>query len=136
MIATGRIYPSARIYAEQIGTNSHIIYYNGAMIREIGKEPLYTAALDTGLIRRIAVFCRERDLYLQMYHEDQIVVEKICEKTLVDPDSKVTDIVEIGDLTKAQLFPSSKMMIFDTPERLRQVRKELNQQFSEEISIP
>ena len=64
VIATGRIYPSAKIYAEQLGTKSHIICYNGAMIREIGKEPLYTAELDPDLIRRIAVFCRERDLYL------------------------------------------------------------------------
>lgn len=135
VIATGRIYPSAKIYAEQLGTKSHIICYNGAMIREIGKEPLYTAELDPDLIRRIAVFCRERDLYLQMYHEDRIVVEKICDKTLADPDSKVTDIVEIGDLTKAELFPSPKMMIFDAPEKLNQIRRELDHLFSDELYI-
>lgn len=48
VIATGRIYPSARIYAEQLGTKSHIICYNGAMIREIGKETLIYCRIGSG----------------------------------------------------------------------------------------
>ena len=71
------------------------------------------------------VFCRERGLYLQMYDEDHIVVDKICESTLIDPDSKVTGIREIGDLTKAELRPSPKMMILDDPKRIPAIRRDL-----------
>ena len=63
------------------------------------------------------------------------MVEKICDKTLADPDSKVTDIVKIGDLTKAELFPSPKMMIFDAPEKLNQIHRELDQLFLNELYI-
>ena len=48
---------------------------------------------------------------------------------------EVTDIVEIGDLTKAELFPSPKMMIFDAPEKLNQIHRELDQLFLNELYI-
>ena len=60
-----------------------------------------------------------------MYDEDHIVVDKICESTLIDPDSKVTGIREIGDLTKAELRPSPKMMILDDPKRIPAIRRDL-----------
>ena len=60
-----------------------------------------------------------------MYDEDHIVVDKICESTLIDPDSKVTGIREIGDLTKAELRPSPKMMILDDPEKIPAIRRDL-----------
>ena len=133
VIATGRIYPSAKIYAELLGTDCPIICYNGAMIRKIGENPLYAAELNTDLMHRIALFCKERGLYLQMYDEDDIVVKEICDATLVDPDSKVTDIREIGDLSAAELHPSPKMMILDEPERLKEIRKEMDALFGNEL---
>ena len=102
-----------------------MICYNGAVIRRAGQPPLYSASLSVGLMKRIAFFCRERGLYLQMYDEDHIVVDKICESTLIDPDSKVTGIREIGDLTKAELRPSPKMMILDDPKRIPAIRRDL-----------
>lgn len=135
VIATGRIYPSAKIYAEEIGTECPIICYNGAMIRENREGILFSAGLSPALIHQIAVFCKQNDLYLQLYSEDKIVVEKICDKTLADPDSKVTDIIEIGDLTKGKLDPSPKMMIFDDPTRLKVIQQELENRFSDQLYI-
>lgn len=135
VIATGRIYPSAKIYAEEIGTKCPIICYNGAMIRENREGILFSAGLSPALIHQIAVFCKQNDLYLQLYSEDKIVVEKICDKTLADPDSKVTDIIEIGDLTKGELDSSPKMMIFDDPTRLKVVQQELENRFSDQLYI-
>lgn len=135
VIATGRIYPSAKIYAELIGTDCPIICYNGAMIRKIGEKPLYSAELDTDLMRRVAVFCKERGLYLQMYYEDDIVVKEVCDETLIDPDSKLTNIREIGDLTEAELHPSLKMMILDDPKRLERIREEMDVLFGDELHM-
>lgn len=133
VIATGRIYPSAKIYAQMLNTDCPIICYNGAVIRRIGEEPIWSASLDPGLMRRAALFCKERNLYLQMYSEDDIVVEKICEATLIDPDSKVTSIREIGDLTEAELRPSPKMMILDDPKKIPEIRREMEPFFGEEL---
>ena len=135
VIATGRIFPSAKMYAEMLETDCPIICYNGAMIRKIGEEATFAAELDVELMREIAFFCKERGLYLQMYCEDDIVVEKDCRELRIDPDSKVTGIRFIGDLTTAELKPSPKMMILDTPERLREVRKELVEKYDDRLYI-
>ena len=135
VIATGRIYPSAKLYAGRVGSGCPIICYNGAMIRRIGEKPLYTEQLDPGLMHRIALFCKERDLYLQMYDQDDIVVEKICEATLADPDAEMTEIRVIRDLTKAELAPSPKMMILDDPGKIVSIERELKHDFGEELYI-
>ena len=135
VIATGRIFPSAKMYAEMLGTDCPIICYNGAMIRKIGEEPSFAAEIDVALMREIAVYCRNEGLYLQMYYEDDIVVEKDCKELRIDPDSKVTGIRFIGDLTTAELNPSPKMMILDTPERLATVKKELVEKYGDRLYI-
>ena len=70
MIATGRIFPSAEGYARQLGTDCPIVCYNGAMIRRPGEAATYAAYLDPALMHRVAVYCRERGRYLQMYSND------------------------------------------------------------------
>ena len=135
VIATGRIFPSARIYAEMLGTECPVICYNGAMIRSTEGRTLYSESLSPDILHRMAVFCRERGLYLQLYDDDKIVVEKICSATRIDPDSKVTEIIEAGDLTRAELHPSPKMMILDDPLRIPEIRSEAETLFGEELYL-
>ncbi len=135
VIATGRIFPSAKMYAQMLETDCPIICYNGAMIRSIGEDPTFAATLDVELMHEISVYCKEQGLYLQMYYEDDIVVEKDCRELRIDPDSKVTGIRFIGDLTTAELKPSPKMMILNTPERLAEVQKELVEKYGDRLYI-
>ena len=135
VISTGRIFPSARMYAQRLGTNCPIICYNGAMIREPDGDTIMSVQHSPEDIRQVALFCKKHGLYLQAYAEDDIVVEKTVEKTLIDPDSKTTNIRELGDLTKAELLPSPKMMFFDTPERLAEIRVEFEKEFPDRFYI-
>ena len=135
VIATGRIFPSARSYAALLGSDSPVVCYNGAMIRSPDGGVIRAWQHEPETIREMAAFCRERDLYLQAYAEDEIVVEKTVDKTLADPDSRATAIREMGDLTAADLLPSPKMMIFDTPERLAEIRPELEAAFPDRFYL-
>ena len=125
VIASGRIFPSANQYAAAVGAHAPVICYNGAQVRRTDGSVILSQAHTPEDIHDMAVFCKERGLYLQLYADDEIVVEKTVYETLVDPDSKVTGIREIGDLTTAQHKPSPKMMIFDTKEKLVEVRREI-----------
>lgn len=129
VIATGRIFPSAKQYADRLGSECPIICYNGAMIRtpEGGVIKAYQHSPED--LREIAEFAKEQNLYMQAYAEDEIVVEKTVDKTLYDPDSKATGIREMGDLTTADLMPSPKLMFFDTPERLAEIRPIFEERF-------
>ena len=135
VIATGRIFPSARSYAALLGSDSPVICYNGSMIRSPDGGVIRAWQHDPDTIREMARFCRKRGLYLQAYAEDEIVVEKTVDKTLADPDSKATAIREMGDLTQAELLPSPKMMIFDTPERLAEIRPQLEAAFPDRFYL-
>lgn len=131
VIATGRIFPSARMYAQEISSDCPIICYNGSMIATADGNVIYSRMLDTNVMHEMAVFCREHGLYLQLYSEDRIVIERDCREFRIDPDSRITGFDEVGDLTKAVLKPSPKMMILDTPEHLEQLRPELETRFGE-----
>ena len=135
VIASGRIFPSANQYAIAIGAHAPVICYNGAQIRRTDGSVILSQAHTPEDIHDMAVFCKERGLYLQLYADDEIVVEKTVHETLVDPDAKVTGIREIGDLTIAQHKPSPKMMIFDTKEKLIKVHKEIEELYPGRFSI-
>ncbi|MCQ2452321.1 MAG: Cof-type HAD-IIB family hydrolase [Oscillospiraceae bacterium] len=136
VIATGRIFPSARQYARRLETDCPIICYNGAMIRSPDGAVLAASQHEPEDIRAVAAFCRDHGgLYLQAYAQDDIVVERTVEQTLIDPDSRATAIREMGDLTCAELLPSPKMMILDTPERLAEIRPLLEEAFPDRFYL-
>lgn len=135
-IATGRMYPSAKIVAQALGTKTPIICYNGACLRS--KEdaaPRMLVELDATVQREIVDFCKARGLFLQMYHQDKIIVEQHNEYSRSDPDSQNAEIVEVGDFTKAPLLPTPKMMIYNTPQVISQLETELKAKYKGAVYI-
>lgn len=116
-VATGRCYPSALEAARTIGSDTPVICYNGSLVRR-GGDILSQHFIPTEEIQAVSRFCHEQSLYLQLYHEDVIVVEALCDQTRLDPDLPVVSCREIGDFRTAQLHPTPKMLIVDQPERV------------------
>lgn len=116
IIATGRIFPSAKKYSSIINSNLPILCYNGAVVKTVSENVIFSSAIDVPVIKKIAEYCKENNLYLQLYHDDKIIVEKDCNELRIDPDSKNTDCLFVGDLTKADLKSTPKMMILDKPD--------------------
>lgn len=71
-IATGRMYRAALPVAKALGVDVPIITYNGALIKTVAGEVLYSSYLDPGLVCRMIDYCRERDWYLQIYSQDEL----------------------------------------------------------------
>lgn len=129
-VATGRCYPSALAAAQVIGSDTPIICYNGSLIRR-GDEILSQHFIQPEDIRAVSQFCHEQSLYLQLYHEDVIVVETLCDETRLDPDLPVVSCREIGDFCSAKLHPTPKMLIVDHPERIAGRLTDLTKKFSQ-----
>lgn len=77
MIATtGRPFPGALPWAERLGLDGPIICYQGAEVR----TPDGTKLLDHGVPHDLAMevirFARERDLHIQAYRGDELIVER------------------------------------------------------------
>ena len=127
VIATGRLLNSALKYAKEIGPECKILCYNGSLI--IGSDgcELFSAALSTEIMKKIVVFCEERDLYCQFYKGHKILVEKVSEGTTIDPDLLNTEALEVGDFSNYEFEPSPKAIIVVKPEELLHLQRELSE---------
>jgi Cof subfamily protein (haloacid dehalogenase superfamily) len=116
-LATGRMYPTVRNCALELGLTSPLICYNGALVRDaMGSEPLLYKPLPPDLQQAIIDCGEARGWYLQLYQDDVICAAEIVEETLIDPDVKTTPPVALGKLSEAKLKPSPKMMSICAPE--------------------
>lgn len=73
--ATGRMYTSAKPILRRIGIDAPCIFFNGALIRNPQTdETAYERTLGTDLTSELLAFYRENNWYIQMYHNDKLLV--------------------------------------------------------------
>lgn len=78
ILATGRIFGSARIYARQLGLHSPIITCNGGVIKDLKTgEKLYSKPIDKELCKDIFSILDEGHRYFHFYGETNFYTEKL-----------------------------------------------------------
>ncbi|MDR1471970.1 MAG: Cof-type HAD-IIB family hydrolase [Synergistaceae bacterium] len=75
IINTGRMFASAKRFSAELGLDTSVICYNGAMIRGPRDETLSHMALDMDIARRLLAIFRERNMYVQSYIDDVLLVK-------------------------------------------------------------
>lgn len=122
-LATGRMFPSVQKYARELGLTMPLVTYNGAVVRAAEADtPLFAHLLPVEKMRQVINCCKEHQWYLQLYNDDQIIVEKICDETRIDPDMKNASVTEVGDFLKEDIKPSPKMITVQKPEDIARVK--------------
>ncbi len=77
MIATtGRPFPGALPWARRLGLDGPIICYQGAEIRLLSGEKLLDDGIPHDLAMEVIRFARERNLHIQAYRDDQLIIER------------------------------------------------------------
>ena len=71
-IATGRMYRATLPLAKKLGVDVPLITYNGALIKSVQGEVLYSSFLAPELIHEVIDFCRERGWHVQLFSEDML----------------------------------------------------------------
>ena len=71
-IATGRMYSAALPIAKELGVNVPIITYDGALIKSVEGETLYSNFLTADIILAVTNFFQQKNWYLQNYSEDNL----------------------------------------------------------------
>ena len=79
-ISTGRMFCSARPFAEQLEFEVPLITYGGALVKNAGSgEVLYNRPLEPEVARRVIRFARERRMQINYYllngEDDELYVE-------------------------------------------------------------
>ncbi len=109
-IATGRAYPTVKQIATQIGITAPLICYNGALVKTVDGVLHHEGFLTRKMMNDIIDCGRRMDWYLQLYDEQGLVVDRITDDTLADPDFHTVPCREVGPLHLADLPLSPKIM--------------------------
>lgn len=128
-LSTGRMYPTAARYAEELGIKYPLICYNGAVLRACGETAVYAEPVPLDVQRQVIELCEDRGWYVQLYNDDKIITAISDEHTRRDLDTLENRVLEVGRLSKAELKPSpkltSKCLDGAPEERLRIIKEEL-----------
>jgi Cof subfamily protein (haloacid dehalogenase superfamily) len=137
---TGRPFPGALPWVKHIGLDTPIICYQGAQIRGQNGEMLLDQGIEHGLAMEVIRFARERDLHIQAYSNDDLIVERDRPEAHQYADHAGMQIHVVGDLDEAMGPTSPKLVIVASREtleaRLPEVRLRWQGRLNAATSMP
>ncbi len=141
MIAcTGRPFPGALPWVERLGLAGPIICYQGAQVRNLDG----TVLLEHGIAHQTAMevirFARKRNLHVQAYREDQLIVEHDREEAQLYATHAGMQVHVVEDLDRGMGETTPKLVIVSSPEVLERllpvVRSEWRGRLNAATSVP
>lgn len=130
-IATGRSLASAKAIADELGSQSPMICYNGAEIVDENGKIIYSSNVSKEVQREIVEYVIANDLYLQVYDKGEIVVSKLNLKAHPDPDLKYASYRETGSIEKLKEITTPKLLIAVDPKKAYEIQEELEKKFED-----
>lgn len=138
VVATGRIYVSAKFYAGLLNIETPIIASNGAIIRE-GRtnKTIFKSILSSKVAIKMIELCREKGLFCHLFSDNTVFTEKIINvssrytnwnKTLEEEDKiKIKVVNSLENAVKEEGNKIVKAVVVDSNENyLRYIRDNLN----------
>lgn len=135
VVATGRIYTSARYYAKLLGLSTPIIASNGAIIREEHTDrTLYESILPHEAMKEMTRLCKEVDIFCHFFSKDTIFTEKLVNvsknytewnKYLKEEDQvKVRILDNFKNMTEEEVSKIFKAVVIDPNDsKLQYIRE-------------
>jgi len=115
---TGRPYPGALPWVTRLGLGGPIVCYQGAQVRTLDGETLLDHGIPHGLAMEVIRFARARDLHVQAYRDDQLIVERDRPEAHIYADHASMEIHVVGDLDEAMGPTTPKLVIVALPATL------------------
>ncbi|MEA2627591.1 MAG: hypothetical protein QOJ10_51 [Chloroflexota bacterium] len=122
---TGRPFPGALPWAQKIGLDGPIICYQGAQIRTVDGEMLLDHGIPHDVAMEVIRFARKRDLHIQGYSDDQLLVERDRPEAHQYADHAGMEIHVVGDLDTAMGPTTPKLVIVAKREVLEALLPEV-----------
>jgi len=114
-ISSGRILQTQMSVAKRFCEKASYVSYNGAVVVfEDGTKAEYYVPEDR--VKAIACYCKEKGIYMQTYHNGLICTEYDSPELRADLDTMHTDVIELGDLSKADIPRTPKVVVITPPE--------------------
>ncbi len=129
MACTGRPFPGALPWVKRLGLETPIVCYQGAQIRALNGEVVLDHGIEHGLAMEVIRFARERDLHIQGYADDKLLVERDRPEAHEYADHAGMAINVVGDLDKAMGPTTPKLVIVARREVLEGLLPEVRRRW-------
>jgi Cof subfamily protein (haloacid dehalogenase superfamily) len=127
---TGRPFPGALPWAEKLGLDGPIICYQGAQVRLPDGSTILDHGIKHDLAMEVIRFARERDLHVQAYRDDQLIVERDRPEAHEYANHAGMEIHLVGDLDAAMGLTTPKVVIVSTAQTLEALQPEARERWS------
>ena len=136
MIATGRMFCSARPYALDLGLDVPLVTYNGALVKGAKSgEVFYEHKLNYDTALEVLAYCKEHKYYAQVYIGDDILVDKKGKWS--DKYSEIigVPITEIGEAVYEINEAPYKILVMTETEDFHPAWKAFAEKFAGKIVV-
>lgn len=135
-IATGRVYPAARIFHDRLNLVSPLVCLNGALVMDVANDkPLLDKPLDIDKLKEMVKILKREDRYFHVYSRDEIYGERFehilahyYEKGKTLPKEHIVKVNHISDFDEIleSGIPIYKLgIIYDDDKSTKRVIEEL-----------
>jgi len=132
---TGRPFPGTLPWVKKLGLDGPIICYQGAQVR----MPDGSTVLDHGITHDLAMevirLARERDLHVQAYRDDRLIVERDRPEAHEYANHAGMEIHVVGDLDAAMGPTTPKLVIVSTAQRLDALLPEARKRWEGRLNV-
>lgn len=137
LVATGRMYCSAKPHTDKLNVIDPVITYNGALVVDPQKnEEIFHSPIPFEIAKKITKMVIENEYHLQLYIDDQLFVAE--ENHFTDTYEEISGIKAqaVGDLDQFLAEEPTKMLIIEEDEDKQvEINNFLIENFAEEIEL-
>ncbi len=111
---TGRPFPGSLPWVKRLGLDGAFICYQGAQVRTIDGGVLLDHGIPHDLAMEVIRFARERDLHVQAYRDDMLIIERDRPEARLYAEHAGMEIHLVEDLDEAMGPTTPKLVIVST----------------------
>lgn len=135
IVCTGRPFPGALPWVERLGLTDPFVCYQGAQVRTPSGETLLSRGVPHALAAEVIDFARERDLHVQVYRDDRLLVERDRPEAHQYADHAGIAINLVPDLVAAMAEVTPKVVIVTAAERMESLLPEARERWRDRLLV-
>jgi Cof subfamily protein (haloacid dehalogenase superfamily) len=131
---TGRPFPGAVPWVERLGLEGPIVCYQGAQVRALDGEMILDHGVRHDLAMEVVRYARERDLHVQAYRDDELLVERDRPEAHRYAEHAGMDVHVVGDLDRAMGPTTPKLVIVSAPATLEAILPDVRARWKDRLN--
>lgn len=136
VLATGRMFDGADGVRRELELDTPVVCYQGAMVRQ-GDKILHECSVPVDIAREIIQISREKKFHLNLYNNDELIVEDDDKKMMFDyTNGRHTVYKVVNSFDEVELQNVSKLLaIIYKEEELLKLRDEMQEKFKGVLAV-